>query len=514
MAFDKIAEAFVEIGTKLNPLEAGLAQAKGMVASAAAGMGGAAVGALAAVGIAAGVGATMAYALKSFWDAEAASKALESALRANGQAVDDGMEKLKGMADAFEKLTGKEAESMMGAQRLGLNLGLTTDQAAEASKAAAGLAQAYGIDIQTAMQAVSKEMQGVKSSLDRQIPALNGVEDAQQRLAIISKAGATGMQQAFEAGDTGTGSFEKLKNTVGDVLESLGSLISAGLTPVMQWFNTMIQTVMQYATTCDSTFSGVGSAASSMGSIIGSIFSTIGSVLEKLTFGAWNVGLYFKIAGLEIASAFMHIPDAVRWAYNKVYEGGLWVAQNLGDMFFKAIDYLIGAFAKMGNYIKDLFTRLWDWIAGGGTKAWVDAGNNFSQKLELGIKKIPGEWQSATDKIDKQLADAYGELDKRKSDWQKVKDDVTSKGEQEALSKVNLSITDEGKKRQDEKDKDKDKSSGNSFISLADVWKQTQEAALKKQDDGSKKILEETKKGNKIAEEQMAWFKDNFALNV
>jgi phage-related protein len=524
MAFGNLAEAVVDIGCNLNPLSAGLARAKGMIGSAVGGFGGLLSGPLAALGIAAGVGATLAVAVKGAAEAEAAEMGLASALKATGQDVEANMGRMKALADAVQNVTNVEGDSLMPVMQLGVNLGLNADQAQEATKAAVGLSKAYGVDMQTAMQAVSKEMQGVKSNLDRQIPALNGVEDANERLAIISKSGASGMQQQFDAADTTAGGFESLKNTVGDLLESFGGFINGGLQPVLQWLNNLIQVTTEYNSTSTSVFSGVGSAISGMGSVASTVFGWIKSAVENTIFVFSNLSNYGTILGGSLVAGFGLIADSASWAFGNVVNVATWLWENVGTLFMDGVNYSLTVLSNLGENVKRLFTGIWDFISSGGTKGFEEGFVGISEGFIAQTKALP-EYQKFVEgsltQAGKGVANqGWAALEANSKAWdaakQKIEDDkIKNKDE---LTNTNLTLTDAGKKRQDEKekkDKNKDKSSGSSFVtSIADVWKQTQEAALKKQEDGSKKLLEENKKQTKVQEEQLAWLKENFALNV
>lgn len=527
MALGKLAEAFVEFGANLNPLSAGLQRAKGMVASGVKGMGSIAQSGLVGLGLAAGIGATVALSLKNFAKQEEAEKGLAAALRATGQEVDNNLGKMKTFASALQSVTTHGDETTLPIMQMGVNLGLTAEQSQEATKAAIGLSKALGINVNEAMKAVSKEMQGQKSALNEQIPGLMDVSDASERLAIISQKAGMGMQEEMAAAETSGGSLTQLKNTLGDLTEMLGGVIASGLTPLVQWFNDLIGVTVSYNQSTGDTSSAVGSAFSSIGSIASSVFSTLGDWLKQTIFFFSNLSTYGKILGTDMAIGFGSMIDAASWAFDNVVNLGKWLWDNMGTLFMDGVNYAITVFSNLGSNLKTFFTGLWSWIKSGGTKGFEEGFKGVSEGFIAQTKSLPEyrEWQEgALTKVAKEDRARYKkELEDQRKKWNESFAQLPEQKRkaQEEMANVNLGLTEQGQQKETErKQKEEEKKSKGStgsdigFVGLADVWKQSQESSLKKAEDNARKQIEEQKKATKIAEETLQWFKSNFSLNV
>jgi len=515
MGFGNLAEVFVEVGTKLNPLKGGLARAKGMVSGFAKEAGGIMGSGFAALGLVAGIGATIALAVKEFAEAEKAERGLASALKATGQEVDSNLESMKKLAEAVKQCTTIDDDEVIAAMKVGVQMGLTGKEASEAAKAAVGLAGAYGIDLKDAMSMVSKEMSGIPSRLQKQIPELNGVTDANERLRIINEKAAQGMQEQFDATGTTAGSFEQLKNTTMDLLKSLGGLISSGLTPLMQWINNLIQATMQFGSTSESMFSGAGEAVGSMGSFMGDVFKAIGSWISDTIFFFMTLGTRGKIMGAAVMVGFGSMLDAGSYAFSNLVSLGSWLWDNLGNLFSDGVNFVGTVFSNLFENTKRVFTGIWDWIKSGGKKGFEKGFVGITEGFTAKTKTLPEykKWEEGTlTKVAKEdMANYQKDLDKKKEAWGSTLAEMPKQAEktQKELANINVGLTDAGQERVDEKQK-KEKSNVGTFSSPAEVWKTMQSAVLKSAETKAEKLakdqLNEQKKMNvhlaKIADQE------------
>jgi len=503
-SFETIGAAAVEIGAHLGPLKTGLAKAKGMVAGFSKSAGGMMSSGLVALGVGAGIAATIALSVKAFAEAEAAEKGLEAALRSHGMAVDENMGKMKSLADQIQLVTAVEGDSMLPVMQSGIAMGLTADQAMEAAKAAVGLSKAYGIDVKDAMTGVSKEMLGIESRLGKSIPALQGVSGATERLGIINQESALGMQQQFDAAETTTGTFEQLKNTAGDLMESLGGLISSGLTPLLQWINNLIQATVSFGTTSESMFSGAAEAVGSMGSFMGDVFKTIGSWISNTVFFFMTLGTRGKIMGATVMEGFGMMLDGASWAFDNIVNIGKWLWDNLGNLFSDGVNYVSTVFSNLFENTKRVFTGIWAWIKSGGKKGFEEGFVGLSEGFTAKTKTLPEykKFEEGTlTKVAREDKEGYlKELDQKREAWDKTFADMPKQKEKakKDLEKIDLQLTEAGQQREDEKQKKKSSSDTGKFSSPAEVWKAMQTSVLKsaetKQEQLAKAQLAEQKK--------------------
>lgn len=217
-----LTELFVDIKADTSKLASGISAVKGMVG----GLGSSITAALGPVAAAFAGAFAVKEMVSAFMEGELAMAELTSTLASNGQEVEGNVAKLKELAAAIQAATRVGDEETFALISKGLNLGLPAAEMETFAKSAIGLGAALKMGPEEAMAALAKEAQGVKSNLDRSIPALKGVEDQQQRLAIISQFAAKGLEQEQAATQTLSGQMTQLWNAVGDLAETLGGFLA------------------------------------------------------------------------------------------------------------------------------------------------------------------------------------------------------------------------------------------------------------------------------------------------
>lgn len=190
--------------------------------------------AFAAGAIVAGVTKLVGYlkeAGKAAAEAEVGVAKLSAALLITGNATDGALENLQDFAAQMMELTVIDDDAAIGILQMGINMGLTTEEAKKATQQAIALSRAYGIDLNTAMLGVVNTMEGNQSTLSRYIPALKGIEDATERLAVLTKVSGEAWAVATGEVNTAYGAQQQLKNSIGELNEAIGAQVNEQLTP-------------------------------------------------------------------------------------------------------------------------------------------------------------------------------------------------------------------------------------------------------------------------------------------
>jgi len=161
-------------------------------------------------------------------EAEDAQTRLLSALTPLGAGAKGVAEALNEQSAALQKTTRFSDETVTSAQALLANMGLAASQIPVATQAAADLAAALKIDLNSAAQQVGKTLNGIVSrDLRAVIPALGALDAAALKsgegLKLIS-AQFSGRAVADAA--TFSGAIEKVKNAFDDLLEKLGESVT------------------------------------------------------------------------------------------------------------------------------------------------------------------------------------------------------------------------------------------------------------------------------------------------
>ncbi len=218
----KIGEAFVDIGAKLKPLKEGLARSKSMLKSN--------MGAMAKVArrggliIGAALAAGFTISTKAAMEQERADVLLAQSLANVGKTSGKAFKDLKLYAAELQKLTKYGDEATQQLMSLGINLGVSSDEIADATKGAIGLTAAMGgkMGLQDAMKNVALALQGEFTMLNRYIPELRSAATESEKMAILQRKMADGFKIAEAEAMTASGRMAQMKNDLGDAAETLG----------------------------------------------------------------------------------------------------------------------------------------------------------------------------------------------------------------------------------------------------------------------------------------------------
>jgi len=181
-----------------------------------------------AAGVASMVGA-LTVASKFYAKQEQADMDLAAAIRNRGQAVDELLPKLKAEAAAIQQETKHGDEFVQTLQAQAINMGITADGATDATKAAMGLAKAYGLELVSAMRLVTRARVGDTSSLKRYGIMLDDTLSAEEKYQAILKIGRRNYSLVTDEVKTLAGRFAQFKNAIGDVAEAFGGAFVEGV---------------------------------------------------------------------------------------------------------------------------------------------------------------------------------------------------------------------------------------------------------------------------------------------
>ena len=156
---------------------------------------------------------------------EKAEKDLAAAIAQTGETVGRVLPKYQKFAAEMQKVTRYGDEAVMSMMAYGINLGVSTDQIEDATKAAAGLAAMYKIDLQTAMMLVGRAALGQTQMLTRYGIILDETLSPQQKFNELLKIGARAFNLARAEVNTISCAWEQLKNTLGDAVETIGEAL-------------------------------------------------------------------------------------------------------------------------------------------------------------------------------------------------------------------------------------------------------------------------------------------------
>lgn len=228
----------LKIGANVDPLKAGLADAKGQLGgfqNSIKSLGPAIAGAFS-------VGAVMAFGKAAFAASEEQERANRRMMNAVGGNISQ-YEELTAQAEQLRSSTGIDDAAIMQIQMLGRSADLTTQQIKDITAASIELASKTDGDLQSAYMALVKTYTGVLGkSLKGMGQDFNNLSEEQLKSGDAIKL----VLKKFSGGAADTASaVDILKSNWGEFMESVGNSISKVLNPALEKTNDVIKKLKQ-----------------------------------------------------------------------------------------------------------------------------------------------------------------------------------------------------------------------------------------------------------------------------
>lgn len=387
----------------------------------------------------AGVGAIKA-CTSAFMVQEDAVDNLEDALRLKG--AEGYSAELQQLASDLQKTTTYGDELTMGVMAQGLNMGLAADKIGDATQAAMGLAAAYNIDLNTAMQLVAKANAGQTGTLSRYGIVLDQTKSKQEQFAELLKKGKDFMPLA-EA-DTLSAKLTQLQNAWGDLTEVVGQFIvelfgvgdaSGGAMEIITACTAYLQQNMDEWVFCiRSVYYEVEAGVKAVWAIFEPAVTFLWqcfkagmtNIINICKWGFENAGKIWE----NLPSIFVGIGKDILQYWKNVFTGLLNLAKKLGKAIWRAIegDGLDG--------FKDMFNQLCQ----DAVKTISDSGKYTEEALSrAGVSALPemqsGDFSGMVDKY-KNIGSKFDAIDReRREKQQRLEFNYARKLEEKARGK-------------------------------------------------------------------------------
>lgn len=166
----------------------------------------------------------------AYGDSEMANTKLKAALAATGQEVEGNVESMNKFAEEIQRVTTVEDDQAIALMQVAVNMGLTADQAKNATVAAVGLSSAYGVDLNSAIKMASAAQMGNYDMLKRTIPELKNIKDESELAARANQLLGASFEVAKAETQTYQGAMLQLKNATNTLMEDVGKLLAPALT--------------------------------------------------------------------------------------------------------------------------------------------------------------------------------------------------------------------------------------------------------------------------------------------
>lgn len=305
MSVFELASATIPISISgMDKLSADLSAIKGQLESK---LGSGLMKGLGMLGIAAGIGTTVAMAVKRAMDASEKLNEMKATLAATGQEVDGSIAKFKQLATSINTITGVSKGQTMELLETALKMGKTADEAQRLSTTALGLSKRLGIDSKEALELLSRGDDRAMMALGRHSTEIAKATTAQGKLDAINKVAAEGMKMLSAEAETGKGKWERIQQQIGSLYTKFGQMLLPIVEDVIDGLSEFFDWVMQLVDAIGSMgesvniFGDVGESATSMGDLFGGVVKTIKEWVEALVMVFCNWDLTTKTVGISIA---------------------------------------------------------------------------------------------------------------------------------------------------------------------------------------------------------------------
>ena len=326
-------------------------------------------------------------------------------------------ESLQKLASDLQLVTTYGDEATMAVMALGINMGIPAAKMEDATKAAMGLAAAYNIDLNTAMQLIAKAHAGNTGALSRYGIILDQTKSKEEQFNELLQKGKAAFPLA-EA-DTLSGKLQQLANVWGDLMEVVGQFI-------VELF-------------------GVGDASGDVTQMISEATDYIKKNMDEWVFEIKYVYAYFE-AGIKAVWAIFEPAVTYLWqcfkaGINNIVAIAQWGFENAGKIWENLPDIFVGIGKDILQFWKNIFNGLlnlamnlgkaiWTAIKGGGldgfkrtwdqlcqdaVKTISDSGRFTEEALaKAGVSVFPemqsGNFGEMVDKY-KRIGDTFAQID-------------------------------------------------------------------------------------------------------
>jgi len=375
----KIAEAYVDIGARLGGLQKGI----GAVKSAVGGLGKTLATTLGPIAAVVGGALAIKAAVTGWMEAEAAAEGLRAALAAHGADVDAILPKYEAFAAQIQSLTTIGDDEVNMLLRTATNLGLVGQAAQDAVSAGIELAEAFGGDVNAATVAVGQALNGSFKALQRNIPALRSATTNAERMAIVNKMAAAGMEQAKAKVNTLGGSWSRFTNAVGNASESIGQLITGPGVGILGFaqsaaekFQKLVEMVIwckdQFLTAFPQIGATAGSVSDWVGTKISAMISHIFNGIMQLTFMATHFDLFKDLMKEKANNLVTSVIDKMKTMGTHIKEIAVWFGENWRTILADMATNAVTIFTNIADNVKKLVQDMGKYIRSGGSEGFEE----------------------------------------------------------------------------------------------------------------------------------------------
>ena len=465
-------EGMQKLGSDLNAIKEQLASK----------LGGGLMSGLGMLGIATGIGATVAMAVKRAMDSAEKLSEMKATLAATGQEVNSSIAHFKELAASINLVTGTSKGQVMGLIEQSLKMGKTSEEAQRLSTTALGLSKRLGIDSKEALELLSRGDERALTALGRHSSEIAKATTQQEKLDAINRVSAEGIKMLAEHNDSSAGKWERIQAQIGSLYTKFGELllpivnkVIGVLSGLFEWITTLSGACSDFEGESSSSFSAVGEVVSWLGDIFSSIFAAIGRGIEIIIYSIKNWRLSFEMAGTYVALCVVTMGERIVWFGKQIPIVLGWVWENWKDIFTDIGNFVATIFTNMAKNLKSIWSGVVSFVKGEGFKPNLTP---LTNGFKSAIKKMPELTKFEHSGMGTALESQFNELKRKYGEGLGKFDEQLEKHKPNKAAAQKIVDANLGIKAEDMNAKPTKK--GGSFEGLADYWKKAQEKYIKK----------------------------------
>lgn len=311
---------------------------------------------------------------------------LAKALQLSGEFSEQSMQSHKAFAAQMQAGANVGDEVTLGLMKQASMLGVSDEELQNVTKTAIGLSEATGIELNTALKRTVGAMSGVMGELGEVIPTVRQAQTEEEKLAAVTAIAAKGFEQKKSSIESLRGIMTKARNTIGDMMEKIGELLSPILKVVYEGFHVLALAVQS---SIDDLIE-MGGGLESIETVARAFVQTI--VRRFLAMHA-AVQIVFKNFGkvVELAMAFgklkilNFVGDVTHFFTVNLPGIFAWFGRNVFALFrdsFKLIITVATNFAKM---LGRIIMAAWEFISSGFEGGFSALGESLGEAIGNGL---------------------------------------------------------------------------------------------------------------------------------
>jgi hypothetical protein len=289
-------------------------------------------------GLAAGIG----FAAKKAMDLEEALDDMRDVLAATGQDVESGMARFHALEKALWSISNTSRETTRGLMQIGLEMGLTAEQAERLTAVSVTWSKRAGVEPQEGLRMLQALLAGKTKALDKMYPAIARVSSIEEKWKVVMDMARQGTDMLAGDLETTKGAFDHMLGSINNLYTKMGEnllpvikYVASELDNVINWLEALMITAQEFINLRWGTeIKTMSDWVEALKEGFNKFFTQVGEKLAIITYAIINWNESFEIVKAAFNVLVMYMYDLFQWL-------GKMVEKIFDDVFKKMFDALV-----------------------------------------------------------------------------------------------------------------------------------------------------------------------------